>query len=140
MKEKMTILVMAGVVIAVVVTMLAYASGMVSNGFGAGEGMMGFILIFIIIAAVWLVYDRMRNMRKGLPVKDERQTIVNYRAGYYSWIAAIWSAIGSMWVSIFLEERFGFPEITANYVVAAVVLCSAIVFFISYFYLGRKGE
>jgi len=136
MKEKTTALTSIGIIVAVVVTLAFYAEGVAD----IGSYLMIFIMLVILLAAAWLVRDRLKNMRKGLPAKDERQEKINYRAGYYSWLVAIWSAVGTMWVSIFLEEEFGFPPMGANHVVAAVVLASGLCFFAAYFLLGRKGD
>ncbi len=140
MKEKMAVLTMAGVIVAVAVTMVLYASAAAGNSFDLSELLMVVIVVIILAAAIWVVKDRLGNLRKGLPAKDERQVGVSYKAGYYAWIASIWSSIGMMWTGIFLEEEFGMPELTANYVVAGVVLISSLVFFGMYFYLGRKGD
>ncbi len=34
------------------------------------------------------------SVSKGLPAKDERLEKINYKGGYYGFIAAIWSAVG----------------------------------------------
>jgi hypothetical protein len=137
MKQKLVLLTGIGIVLAVAVTMMFYVSAM--SSMNLQEYLMIFVIFIIVLAAAWLIKDRLGNMRKDLPVKDERQTGIAYRAGYYSWIASIWSAIGIMWIGIFLEEELGYASLTANWVVAGVVLISALVFFGSYFYLNRRG-
>ena len=139
MKDKMTILTGVGVIIAVMITLAVYVTGMLNGSIELQEYLMVFVIVVIVAAASWVMRDKIVNSRKRLPVKDERQTGISYRAGYYAWIASIWSAIGVMWFGIFLEEEFGYPQLTANYVVAGVVLISALVFFGAYFYLNRKG-
>ncbi len=140
MKEKMTSLTMIGIVLAVIVTMGFYMTAAATDSLNLSEYLMVFIVFIILAAAIWLVRDRLKNISKGLPVKDERQVGISHKAGYCAWIASIWSAIGIMWVGIFLEEEFGMPKLTANYVVAGVVLISALVFFGAYFYFSRKGD
>ena len=93
------------------------------------------IILIILFSASYIVYDRSKNIKKGLPVADERLKIVSYKAGYYAFIAAIWSAIGSNMASIFLYDQ----DLRGGLVVAAVVLISGIVFMISYLFLSVKG-
>lgn len=139
MKEKMFLLTGIGVIAAVIVTLGFYAANASENTMTISEYIMVFIVLVIVAAAVWLMKDRLGSIRKGLPTKDERQTAITQKAGYYSWMVAIWSAIGTMWIGIFLEEEFGMPQLTANYVVAAVVLASGLAFFALFFYFNRKG-
>jgi len=78
----------------------------------------------------------MKNVKAGLPTKDERLKLAAYKAGYYGFIAAIWSAIASNWLSILIADQ----DLRGGLVVAAVVLTSGIVFMLSYFYFSRKGN
>ena len=94
------------------------------------------IVLILIIAASYIIIDRVKNVQKGLPVADERMKIVGYKAGYYGFIAAIWSAVGSNMASIFLYDE----ELRGGLVVAAVVLVSGITFMVSYLYLNFKGK
>ncbi len=139
MNEKTLILIAGiGIVLAVVFTMSFYL-------LNAGElnlsemVMMGLVLV-IVLAAVWMLRDKLGDIRRGLPTKDEREKGISFKAGYYAWMSSIWAAIGTMWAGIFLEEEFGFPPIGANYIVASVVLVSGLVFFLAYFWFRRKGE
>jgi len=94
------------------------------------------IVLILVMLATYIIYDRMKNVKKGLPVADERLKIISYKAGYYGFIAAIWSAIGSNMASIFLYDQ----DLRGGLVVAAVVLISGLVFILSYFYLSLKGK
>jgi len=95
------------------------------------------IVIILVLAATYIIWDRAKNIRKGLPAKDERLINISYKAGYYGFIAAIWSAVGApLLADIFL----GREELEGHYITAIVVLVSAIIFMISYFYLAWKGK
>jgi len=96
------------------------------------------ILIVTIIVATssYLIYDRVKNLKAGLPAQDERLKLAGHKAGYYGFIAAIWSAVGSNMGSIMLYDQ----ELRGGLVTAAVVLVSGIVFMISYIYFSRKGN
>ena len=94
------------------------------------------IILIIILTSSYVIYDRAKNIKKGLPAQDERLKSAGYKAGYYGFIAAIWSAIGSNMLSIFISDQ----DLRGGLVVAAVVLVSGFVFLLSYFYFSRKGS
>jgi hypothetical protein len=94
------------------------------------------ILLIIIITSSYLIYDKYKNIKAGLPSQDERLKLASYKAGYYGFITAIWSAVGSNMGSIILFDQ----ELRGGLVTAAVVLLSGIVFMGSYFYFSRKGN
>ena len=76
------------------------------------------IILIIVLTSSYIIYDRYKNIKKGLPAQDERLKQSAYKAGYYGFIAAIWSAVGSNMLSIILFDE----SLPGNLVVAAVVL------------------
>ena len=94
------------------------------------------IILIIILTSSYVIYDRAKNIKKGLPAQDERLKIAAYKAGYYGFIAAIWSAVGSNMLSIILFDE----ELRGGLVTAAAVLISGITFMLAYYYFSRKGE
>ena len=94
------------------------------------------IILIIVLTSAYIIYDRYKNIKKGLPAQDERLKLAAYKAGYYGFVAAIWSAVGSNMGAIILFDQ----ELRGGLVTAAVVLVSGIVFMLSYFYFSRKGE
>ena len=94
------------------------------------------IVLILVLTSSYVIYDRAKNIKKGLPAQDERLKLVGYKAGYCGFVAAIWSAVGSNMGSIILFDQ----ELRGGLVTAAVVLVSGIVFMASYFYFSRKGE
>jgi len=97
--------------------------------------MVGIVLVLVGLA-MYIIWDRIKNVQKGLPAKDERSTNIAYKAGYYAFIAAIWSAV---FTPIFFDISSGY-ELTGGDVTAIVVLVSGFVFVLSYLYLYRKGN
>jgi hypothetical protein len=94
------------------------------------------IILIIVLTSSYIIYDRAKNIKKGLPAQDERLKLAAYKAGYYGFVAAIWSAVGSNMGSIILFDQ----DLRGGLVTAAVVLISGMVFMTSYFYFSRKGE
>jgi hypothetical protein len=94
------------------------------------------IVLILVATATYLIWDRVKNLKAGLPAQDERLKLAGYKAGYYGFIAAIWSAVGSnLGYNIIFDQ-----ELRGGLVTAVVVLASGLVFMISYFYFSRKGE
>ena len=121
------------IIVAVVLTLFFYLAG-------AGDiemeeiGMAGIVLI-IVVFAIYIILDRIRNLKMGLPAKDEMEKKINWKAGYYGFIAAIW---GAVFGPLVIDILFGY-ELEGSRVSALVVLVSGIVFAVSYLYLRRKG-
>ena len=134
MKEKMTIILGIGVTTLVAFTFAYY---MLANPTIELFHLISIpIILIIVLTSSYMIYDKFKNVRAGLPTEDERFKMVGYRAGYYGFIAAIWSAVGSNMGSILLFDE----ELRGGLVVAAVVLVSGLVFMISFLYLARKGN
>jgi hypothetical protein len=134
MKGKKEIIVATVVVAGVLLTLFFYLMG-------TGEielnqiGLVG-IAIVLVGLAMYIIWDKIRNVQKGLPGKDERTISISYKAGYYGFIAAIWSAV---FTPLFFDVSSGY-ELDGGDVSAIVVLVSAFVFIVSYLYFYWKGK
>ncbi len=69
-------------------------------------------------------------------VRANGLVLINYKAGFYGFIAAIWSAVFG---PLFIEILFDY-ELEGSRVTAVVVLVSGFVFAASYLYMNRKGN
>ena len=134
MKEKIMITFGASLVISVIITLILYLAS--PSIIGYGEIIAAVIATIIIVFAIYIIWDRARNVSKGLPVKDERSENINYKAGYYGFIAAIWTAVAAPIFSDILSDH----ELEAHIITALVVIISGLVFAGSYLYLMRKGN
>jgi len=127
LSEKIALIAGIGVVVCVIATLALW---LLQPGiFGSKYGFLFAPLAIILFGVVYILWDRAKNLKAGLVASDEFAKKVNYKAGSYGFIAAIWSAVGA-----------GFLEIPGNYVTAAVVLISGIVFILSYLFMSMKGN
>ena len=94
------------------------------------------VVLALVAFAAYVIWDKAKNRSKGLPPSDERLANVNFRAGYYAFIGAIWSAV---FVPMIYDGIFG-RELEGHLVTAAVVSISGFVFAVSYLYMARKGR
>jgi len=134
MKDKIGISLGIGIAIVVMVTLSLFA--MNAGAIDVNEIVLLGIVLILVFSALYILWDRIKNVQRGLPAKDERVTVTSYKAGYYGFIAAIWSAVGGPLLSDIL---FG-HELEGHYVTAIVVLFSGLVFIASYLYLTQTGD
>ncbi|KYK31388.1 MAG: hypothetical protein AYK22_02595 [Thermoplasmatales archaeon SG8-52-3] len=133
MKDKLGISVGIGITALAIVTILFYI--MNAGNLELNEILPLLIVLILIVSTIYILWDRIKNIKKGLPAQDERLKITNYKACYYGFIASIWSAVGAPLISgIFFDY-----ELSGHHVTAAVVLFGGITFMISYIYLAWKG-
>ena len=134
MKGKKEIIVATVVVAMVLLTLFFYLMG--TNEIEFNQIILVGIVIVLVGLAMYIIWDQIRNVQKGLPGKDERVTSINYKAGYYGFIAAIWSAV---LIPTIIDIIFGY-ELDGGAISAIVVLVSGFVFVLSYLYLYWKGK
>ncbi len=134
MKDKMVIALGFSVVALVLMSVTVYVifSGTIGYGEIASVAVVGVLVAF----ATYVLWDRVKSVSRGLPAKDERLKNINYKAGYYGFIAAIWSAVGA---PVLADILFG-HKLEGHLVTAVVVVFSGFVFAASYLYLARKGN
>ena len=134
MKGKKEIIVSSVVVAGVLLTLFFYLMG--TGKIELNQiGLVG-IAIVLVGLALYIIWDKIRNVQKGLPGKDERTISISNKAGYYAFIAAIWSAV---FTPLFFDVSSGY-ELKGGDVTAIVVLVSGFVFVVSYLYLYWKGK
>lgn len=134
MKDKLGIVAGIGIATMVIVTLYFYIIN--AGNLELAEILPIMIVLILVISTMYILWDRIKNIRKGLPAQDERLKLTNYKACYYGFIASIWSAVGGPLISgIFFDY-----ELPGHYVTAIVVLCGGLVFMISFIYLAWKGN
>ena len=138
MKEKLSIILGAGIAILVLFLVGIYILGAQTIEFS--DALMILIPIVLVIGTIILLRDRITNVRAGLPSTDERSKKLHWKAGAYTYYATIWIAVGTLWYNIIFADNLGFPALDAGYVVAIIVLASAAVWFLFQLYFLRKGD
>ena len=134
MKAKKEIIVATILVAMVLVTLFLYLIGTREIEYNQIVSI-GIVLVLVGLA-MYIIWDKIRNIQKGLPGKDERVISISHKAGYYGFIAAIWSAV---LIPTMIDIIFGY-ELDAGDISAIVVLVSGFVFVASYLYLYQKGK
>jgi hypothetical protein len=122
------------VTVLVMISLVAYilSAGVIGYSEIASSG----VVVLLVAFAFYVLWERAKSVSRGLPSKDERLEKINYRAGYYAFIAAIWSSVGAPLLSDIL---FG-HELEGDLVTATIVIVSGLVFAATYLYLMWKGS
>jgi hypothetical protein len=134
MKHKLEIVLGIGIAALVLVTLSFYILN--AGDIEISEFFPILIALILVVSAMYILWDRIKNMREGFPAHDERLKLTNYKACSYGFIASIWSAVGAPLLSEILFDY----ELPGHYVTAIVVLCGGLAFIISFLYLARKGN
>ena len=92
MKDKVGIGLGIGIAVVVLVTLSLWVIN--AGSIEVNEILPIGIVLLLVVSAFYILWDRIKNVQKGLPAKDERVILTSYKAGYYGFIAAIWSAVG----------------------------------------------
>ncbi|MCK4901824.1 MAG: hypothetical protein KAS76_00590 [Thermoplasmatales archaeon] len=134
MKDKIGIGLGIGIAAAVIMTLYIFVLN--AGNLELNEIMPIGIVLILVASAMYILWDRIKNVKKGLPVQDERLKLTSYKAGNYGFIASIWSAV---FIPFVIEALFDY-ELPGHLVTAVVVLCGGLTFMISYLYLAWKGN
>lgn len=137
MNEKIGVIASIGIALIVVVTLGFSLLPLVSGGNLSESNLLMASIVLILVALTSIIlWNRWKSLKEGFPVKDERLERINYKAGFYAFIAAMWSAVMSNLIGSLISGY----ELTGEHVVAIVVLVSGLVFVGSFLYLSRKGR
>jgi len=137
MKEKISIITGIGIVVLVIAIAILFLT---KSSFTISDILLVIIPLILVIGAIIVLWDRIKNLKMGLPSADERAKKLQWKAGAYAYFATIWIAIGSMWYNIIFADELGFPALNAGQIVAVIVLLSALCWFSFQLYFMRKGD
>ncbi len=104
------------------------------------EIMLSVVVMVVVVLAFVVIVKRFRAYKSGLPAEDEMSKKIFQKAGYYAWLFAIYAALISRFIGEEVAERTGDWSLVGTYMTVAVILGSALFFFVTYFYFSRKGN
>ena len=138
--EKTSMMLGFGITALVVGTIVFYGLGAASGGLEFPEVFMILTVIILVVLATYMVIERFRAYKAGLPLKDEREKKIWYKAGYYSYLVTIYLALGLSFFSDYLIEDLGMTGFDIGVVVGIIILVSGSVFIGLYFYFRQTGK
>jgi hypothetical protein len=97
-------------------------------------------VIALVVLATYMGIERMRTFKAGLPLKDEREKRIWYKAGYYSYLVTIYLVLGLSWFSDYLIENLGASSFDIGVFSGIIILVSASIFVGLYFYFRQTGK
>lgn len=100
--------------------------------------MMFVTVVALALVALVLVIRALRDMRGGLPLKDERSRALNTKAGYYALYTSAYTTLALGVIFILLEDRdITLPNSELLFIVVAIMGSMHIAFRT---YLNRRGR
>ncbi len=138
--EKTSMILGFGITALVVGTIVFYGLGAASGGLEFPEVLMILTVIVLVVLATYIVIERFRTYKAGLPLKDEREKRIWHKAGYYSYLVTIYLALFLSWFSDYLIEDLGMTGFDIGVFVGIIILVSGSVFIGLYFYFRRTGK
>jgi len=96
-------------------------------------------LVIIIAVLVLAVRRQSRAIKSGIPLKDERSSMIENKAGRYTVIATMWFLLAMGFYQMFMEE-LGLPEILMRHFIWIVFFVMLGLFVVFKLYFGRKGN
>lgn len=127
-----------GIVAAVIATLGIWLLNIETIGFS--DLVIIFTVLALALGATWIMLQRARDIRAGFKPEDEMSKKAAHKAGYYAYISSVWTAVGMMWLNIFLTEEFGFPDFSTSFFVGAVVIIPGLVFIGLTLWFRKKGN
>jgi len=99
---------------------------------GGSPGIPAIALLLLLIGGFFL-WNAWRDVRRGLPIEDERSVLAKTRAGYYAFLVSIyfWLALG------WFEEEL---PMTVGQAGGAAIAFGALVFFAAWVYFSRFAD
>ncbi len=125
--------------VTVIGTLLAYFLSVESIDL-AGIVFIGIVPLLLVLGATYLIWNRVKAVKAGLPAEDELSKKAVVKAGYYGFFAAIYGALGVMFYNSFTEHELLWPVLDADRTAEAIILISAIVFMASALWMTFRGE
>jgi len=90
-------------------------------------------MIFIVITTIIVVMMNYKNIKRGLPMKDEMSRKAEFKAGAYAFYLGIYLLLA---LGMFGDNYFERPSQATG----AGILGMAIIFFIFWIYFNKKGN
>ncbi len=131
--------VLMGAIIAAAVIVTAAMWFLLSGKESLGELLIPTVAVVLALISMKFVWDRAKSIKAGLPAEDEMSKRAAHKAGYYAFLVGIWTAVGMMFASAFVEGEYGIV-LQAHHYAAAVVLVPGIVFVLLALYFRDKGR
>ncbi|MFH1402670.1 MAG: hypothetical protein ABIH11_00190 [Candidatus Altiarchaeota archaeon] len=121
--------------------------GLVLFLIGGRGGMKSFMLVesglvlILLMGFTYVVVEKSREHKKGLPIEDELSKKLAYQMGTYAYYSAIWISVGLIWYNGFICDNLGTTPLDAGESLGVVILLSGIIYLGMYFILrGRVGS
>ena len=99
----------------------------------------GTSILIVLIALLWF-RKSIKELRSGMPIKDERTKYIQGRAALFSLYTGLAFLVALELYDMVATEFEGFPMLSAGYTIAAAVILFGGTYIGMHLYLNRAGE
>ena len=137
-KDKASVFLGIGILVLVIVLIIVFIAKAGQQSFY--EKLLYILVTLLIIGSSIMMIKRTKDLKKGLPLKDELSIKLSYKAGSYAYISTLWLAVILYWYNIFSESKFNLPVLSTEQLIGLIVLLPAIIYLIFFFVFNKKGD
>ena len=104
------------------------------------SGMGGVILATVVILGVYLIWRMLKEMRSGLPLKDERTQKVSGKAAYYAFHLGSYFMIALLLLNLLSSEFRGVYLLDGWYALNLTIIVQSLMYLGFRLYYERKDD
>ncbi len=98
------------------------------------------VVLAIGFAGLWLAWKRRQDAKAGYPAKDERTSLQEGRAAYYTVFISMYLMLALLWYNFLGENLFDLPALDLAQILITLVLVMAGLFAGFRWHFLRQGE
>jgi divalent metal cation (Fe/Co/Zn/Cd) transporter len=100
----------------------------------------GGILAIIVIVGVFVIWRMLRDLRSGVPLRDERTQRITGTAATYAFYIGSYFMVALMLANLLNLEFLGTPLLDTGYALVVSILVNSLTFLGLRVYFNRKGD
>ncbi len=137
MKDKTSVFLGIGItvlIIALLITFIAKAGQQ-----SIYENLLYILVTLLIIGTSIIMIKRTKDLKKGLPVKDELIIKIAHKAGSYAYMSTMWLAVILLWYNTYFVDNFNLPLLSTEQLIGIIVLLPGVIYLTFFFIFNKKG-
>ncbi|OGY93064.1 MAG: hypothetical protein A3H70_05490 [Candidatus Komeilibacteria bacterium RIFCSPLOWO2_02_FULL_48_11] len=140
-KDKLRLIGMSILACLVLLTSLLYGIEMAKRGrINFGGSLALIILLIAILFMIYFIKHKYSDVRKGLPLDDERSKKVMTQAAAMTFYISLYWLLAISFFESFFAKMFGVIKLDAGQVVGGGIAGMSIIFIIAWIYYQSKGR
>ena len=141
-KNKTRLMLMATLTLTLFAGTVAYGyMAVLRNEINLGSLLALSIPLIVIVFMIFFILRRYKDVRRGMPLEDERSKKVITKAAAQSFYVSLYWLLAISWFeSFFADKLFGGQHLDASQTVGGGIAGMAVFFFISWWYYNKQDK